>query len=380
MSEEDQGKGTDRRSDGGRGKDKYKSKYSVRHQVLGKTEELEENIYKIGTNDQADLFIRTTEAIAEYVGKEYGYELRILVKHRKEPSFTKPAYPTDKAAVITRAAAKEAQAPAETSERESALMAEYKAELGIYHTKLEKYNENKAKVFVIILGQCSIGVLNWLEQGRGLDKLEVDRNVIGLLKLLEEMAFSNGGDQDPFLTAVLSLRRLASIQQGSKEHNAKYYKRVKTAADVLVGQWGDFFPSKLIKDGMTQAQAQDRLIARIFLIGADKGRFGPLLEDLNNAYVGGSDRYPKTLEETQRLLSKYQGPRNPNRLDGNEDRRGRSLAQSGNATPRNRTPSRSSSPESATGENNKSKKTDKKPGGKAKKRGTSPDVTWASRN
>lgn len=256
-------------------------------------------------------------------------------------------------------------------------MAEYKAELGIYHSKLEKYNENKAMVFVVILGQCTLAVKSWLEQGRGLDKLEANRDVVGLLKLLEEMAFSNGGDQDPFLTLVLSLRRLTMIQQGSKEHTAKYYTRLRTAANVLIGQWGDFYPSKLVKAGTTKEEAQDRLIARIFLIGADKSRFGPLLEELNNAYVGGSDRYPKTLEDTQRLLSKYQGPRNPNRLDGIEERRGRTLAQTGKkGSPRETSPSRSSSPESATGERSKSKKTDKS-AGKTRKRSTSP-VAWHS--
>jgi hypothetical protein len=37
-------------------------------QVLGKTKELGEFVYKIGSSDQADTFICTTEAIADYVG------------------------------------------------------------------------------------------------------------------------------------------------------------------------------------------------------------------------------------------------------------------------------------------------------------------------
>jgi hypothetical protein len=56
-------------------------------QVLGKTEELGEHVYKIGSSDQADTFVRTTEAIADYVGVTYGWAMRVLVKNRKEKVF-----------------------------------------------------------------------------------------------------------------------------------------------------------------------------------------------------------------------------------------------------------------------------------------------------
>jgi hypothetical protein len=360
--------GTDKRSGGSR--DKWrKSKDSVR-QALGKTEELLDNVYKVGTNDQAEMYVTTTKEIAEYVGMKFGWELRTLVKFSKEATFTKPTYPSEKPAVITRAE------KAEVSTKESSQMAEYKVELGIYHEDLNKYKDSKGKVFVIILGQCTREVINWLEQGRGLDKLEEDRDVVGLLKLLKEMAFSDGGDRDPFLNVTMSLRKLAMIQQGTKEPTAKYYQRLRTAADVLIGHWGDFFPSKLIDQHITKEEAGDRLLARIFLAGSDKGRFGSLQEELNNAYVGGTDRYPKTLEETQRLLCKYQGPRKPSKLDGNDDRRGRSFAQTGKqGSPGRNASSRGNSPESATGEHPNKKKTDKKAGSKNRKRSGSP-VSW----
>jgi hypothetical protein len=47
-------------------------------------------------------------------------------------------------------------------------------------------------------------------------------------------------------------------------------------------------------------------------MGADKGRFGSLLDKLQSKYIGGKDRYPKSLEGTLRLLSKYQGHNNKN--------------------------------------------------------------------
>jgi hypothetical protein len=50
-------------------------------QVLGKEEKLGELVYKFNTKDQADMYLRTTEAIANFVGVEYGRDIRMLVKH-----------------------------------------------------------------------------------------------------------------------------------------------------------------------------------------------------------------------------------------------------------------------------------------------------------
>ena len=43
-------------------------RYSGGGQVLGKTPELGEFVYKSHTKDQADMYLRTTDAIADYVG------------------------------------------------------------------------------------------------------------------------------------------------------------------------------------------------------------------------------------------------------------------------------------------------------------------------
>jgi hypothetical protein len=182
-------------------------------QALGKTEELGEFVYKIGSGDQADTFIHTTEAIADYAGVNYGWEMRMLVKTRREAVFTKPTMPTV-AKVTTRS-----QAGAETEvsgSASSAQVADYKVELDNYHRDTRAYRENKAKVFVVILGQCTVAVMSWLENGQGLTDLGVNLDVIDLLEKLGRMAFSMRGVQEPFVSLVYSLRCLTMMQQGSK--------------------------------------------------------------------------------------------------------------------------------------------------------------------
>ena len=71
------------------GKNSFKNKNNLR----GDIEELGGNVYTYGRRDQGDYYIKTTEAIAEYVGREYSKEMRLLVKDKMETTFTEPVEP-----------------------------------------------------------------------------------------------------------------------------------------------------------------------------------------------------------------------------------------------------------------------------------------------
>ena len=61
-----------------------KEKNSLKGNLQGNIAELGNNVYKYGTRDQGDRFTRTTEAIADYVGREYSKEMGLLVKNQEE--------------------------------------------------------------------------------------------------------------------------------------------------------------------------------------------------------------------------------------------------------------------------------------------------------
>jgi hypothetical protein len=255
----------------------------------GKIEELGQLVYKSNTKDSADMYIRTTEAVADYVGKEYGKDMRMLVKNQTERNFTEP-----------RAPRKEESTPG--------LLEKYKTELGIYHKDRKEYNDNKSKVFVVILGQCLPSVRSKLESDDGYSTLENNDDVVGLLKELRKMAFLTGGEQDPFWTLQIALKRFATMSQGPTESVVNYHKRFLANVKVLEAQMGEFIPMKLV-DGTTAADkkvARDKMMSMMMLSGADKKRYGKLLEDLNNNYLAGTDNYPSDVDSTVTLLSHYQ--------------------------------------------------------------------------
>ena len=135
--------------------------------LQGNIAELGNNVYQYGTRDQGDRFTRTTEAIADYVGREYSKEMRLLVKNQKENEPKEPVMP-DK---------EEATSPF--------VMKKYETELKQYYFKKERYEEHKAKIFVIVKGQCTLNMKNKVESLKGYDSIEANDDVIKLLNGLK---------------------------------------------------------------------------------------------------------------------------------------------------------------------------------------------------
>ncbi len=108
------------------------NRFSGGRLILGKTEGLWDNIYKSDTKDQADTYLRTTEAITDYVGVEYSRDMRMLVKKAIIQSFTEPTSPK-----------KEDATNPFTVEK-------FKTELQIYHKAKKEYKDHTSKVFVSV--------------------------------------------------------------------------------------------------------------------------------------------------------------------------------------------------------------------------------------
>jgi hypothetical protein len=64
----------------------YRGNRNDKNSLQGNIGELRNNVYQYGTREQGDRFTRTTEAIADYVGRKYSKAMRLLVKNRREYS------------------------------------------------------------------------------------------------------------------------------------------------------------------------------------------------------------------------------------------------------------------------------------------------------
>jgi hypothetical protein len=121
------------------------------------------------------------------------------------------------------------------------------------------------------------------------------------------MAFASGGVQHPFWTLQIVMRRLLAINQGPREPVTNYYRRFVSTTEVIEEQRGKFYLEKLAvsTSDADKTIARDKYLSMIFLAGADKARFGTLIENLNDSYLAGNDQYSVPLDGTLTLLSHY---------------------------------------------------------------------------
>jgi len=193
------------------------------------------------------MHLRTAEAIADFVGVEHGRDMRMLAKKSNEKIFAEPLPPR---------AATDNLVPA------PGRLEKCRTELMICHKDLKTCTEQKAKVFAVILGQCSSEVKNKLVNSVGFDALEDSDDVVGLLKMLKEMAFSTSGVQHPCWTLQNVLRCLTAINQGPSESVSNCHKRFLAAAEVVEAQLGQLTTGAGSIDKKT---ARDNVLSMIFL-------------------------------------------------------------------------------------------------------------------
>ena len=67
----------------------------------------------------------------------------------------------------------------------------------------------------------------------GLEALEEDSDVVGLINKLKMMAFNAEGAQEPYTVLAEQLDKFTSIQQGEKEKITNYHERFLAMKEVI---------------------------------------------------------------------------------------------------------------------------------------------------
>jgi hypothetical protein len=72
---------------------------------------------------------------------------------------------------------------------------------------------------------------------------------------------------------------------------------------VAESQWGTLAPAGAATNETNEKTSRDKFITCVFLAGVDTKKYGRLKTKLNNAYVAGQNKYPKTVESAVTMLS-----------------------------------------------------------------------------
>jgi hypothetical protein len=116
------------------------------------------------------------------------------------------------------------------------VMKKYKTELKQYYFKKERYQEHKAKIFVIVKDQCTMNMESKVESLKGYDLIEASDDVIKLLNSLKELMFKTQDVQYGYWTICQTVRKVPTMRQQDNKPLAEYYKIFKSCVDVAESQ------------------------------------------------------------------------------------------------------------------------------------------------
>ena len=285
----------------------------------GRIEALKGHIYDCTDSRQADLYMNTTREIAGYVATNLknGNDVRSAIENLKVPDMVLPSdLPANSSAAQKRYWEKKID---EISKKESIL------------------EENMKTLYSIIWGQVSDVLKHRIQALENFKKMHSAADSLALLAALRNEAFNFQSQKDQAQALHEAIRRFYLISQGRTESCQAYMDRYDNGMRVIKHIGGklpvypalvdtDLKEKDLDRDQATEAEvtaseerATERQLAMGLILGADRQRFGKLIEDLENQHTQGMKSFPQTVSEAFILLNNWKNsPRVMQRHGTNE--------------------------------------------------------------
>jgi hypothetical protein len=271
----------------------------------GKCEELKGHIYDCSDARQSDIFVKTTKEIAEHVGRTFkkGSDARLAIENLALPILTLPADPAD-----------------DTSKTLTRI---WEKEVDEYVKRKTYLSDNMQTVYSLVWGQCTDVMRQKIEALAVYDKLTTQGDGLALLKAIKDLVYNFQSQK--YLPHALheSKRRFYFCTQGKHMTASMYLEQFQNIVDVIEHSGGSIGNDPGVLQALAEAknedvsqlttdeiidlkkQAQEQYLAVAFLLSADRGRYGRLIEDLENDFLQGQDRYPKTVTAAFGLLTNW---------------------------------------------------------------------------
>jgi hypothetical protein len=181
----------------------------------GRCKELEGHVYDICGSQQANQFMKTTEEIGLYVGKTYshGGDIATAVRTYAKPVFETLEDPPD-------------DAPIATKKR-------WELQLKRLNDQEDKLEENIAKLYSLVWGQCSDGLRAKIESLKEFAEIRDYMEGIELLKLIKTLAFKFEPQIYTPLAVDNAIHKFVSAKQGKHMTAAEYLEHFQNNVKVL---------------------------------------------------------------------------------------------------------------------------------------------------
>lgn len=299
----------------------------------GREPDLSGHIYDC-TYKQADMYSKTTREIAEYVGRtyKYGTDVRLAIESLKNTNIEQPEDPPDPAT------------------RTQTLIWEKRV---VEYVKRETaFEDNMKTLYSLIWGQCTDALRAKLQARSNHKTIATSGDSIELLKNIKDTAFNIQSERYNQHTIFEAKRRLDNLYQDRNMTCEVYLERFMNQVSVIEHCGASVIDMEMIETSLKEvgltfttasaeelsdakAYAKDKYLACMFLVNADRNRYGKLIEDTQNLFIQGDNKYPETLTEAYALLIHWrQDPKNFTRMMGLGSEGGVSFATHGEQTPK----------------------------------------------
>ena len=272
--------------------------------LTGAIADLGENVFHLGENGEKMTlaqFVRVKESLGLYCGTNIDSSMYPLVVDGEESEPTEPAKPVapTRQKPSTRSQSGDGDQDDDIDpyerDRQKILYNEYVREK-------KEYKANKGKVFITILGQCSIDMTNKIKGlGPVYRKLLNDKDVVGLLGKIEEHISNISHKEYEYIAMHDALLSFLFNQRSRGDPDGLYEKEFHANYKQVMDHWGRLVPSKL-PDGDSPETAEEKFKAVVYLRGAGK-QFKGIRKQLKDNYITKAGSYPATVADAISLLN-----------------------------------------------------------------------------
>lgn len=233
-------------------------------------------------------------------------------------------------------AASETETAEQRAERERAnrvlsepAQALFVQEMSQFAKKRSQLKENMAKLWGVILGQCTKALVEALRAEHDFEQEQATYNSIWLLKSIKRIAQGVTTSSNTYHTAFCAMRDFYRTKQFQKSVE-DYYTDFENAqelvqqANVDILDHTDLLAKERTKNPtVTDEEVRQKFVAMAFILNADAKRFGDLWDDLHNNLLMGQDKYPIDMQGAVHMLTHWKGTRkesNTNNSNGQGNR------------------------------------------------------------
>ena len=263
---------------------------------IGEEKELGNNVHTYNEARQAERCTKTTESILKFIQRKFtgGQDIVDALNNgvHLDPDSYKP-----------RAKLGSDNKPIVLDDLEMMILS---GEVKQHLIRARTYKDNCNKVYGLILGQCTRGVMNKLESEKSWDATSKKHDPIELLKLIKQVTLNYQDSKYTYKSIFKTVQAFHTVRQHEGETLIDYVKRFKILKDLMEIHHGPLtFKAHILNDPALKPDksnraelkkvAYDKYVAYMFIQGLDPKRHRNLATELDNQHALGDDKFPKDL-------------------------------------------------------------------------------------